>query len=163
MSIAVLLLIALNYVVWDFSPSATPIAFSQTPTSMEPSEDAIDDPQKGAVVLVHTLARPLFHASRRPNTEAVEPAPDTLLSVDEPEPEIAATTQQDPPDLRILGLRITPADSRALVSDTVGGQARWIGAGDDIGGWKVSLIDPQGISLERNDQEERFLLYQRGL
>ncbi|MES4993814.1 hypothetical protein ABVB70_26335 [Agrobacterium radiobacter] len=116
-------------------------------TSLQPFSD---------LVLPETFARPVFSPTRR---EFVEP-PLPSAKVDEASAEIepVKTVPLKLPPIKLLGTRVVEGRRSVLIHLTEM-DATWLNEGDTVGGWKISSIASDGISLSSGVQSIVVSLY----
>jgi hypothetical protein len=101
-------------------------------------------------VLSATRDRPLFAPSRRP------PPPSSAPVVRPVE-----ATPVPPPGVVLLGI-VTQADgARAMVRTEASDKVVRARLGDEIGGWKVTQIEPRRLTLSNDDRSVSFSLFDR--
>ena len=117
---------------------------SAAPRSFEPYLDELsaDAP---------ALSRPLFAVDRRPDrrrpvieTSPVQPAP------------VAAPEPAAPPDVRVLGIAVDAAGGGSALIAVRGAAAQRVYAGEDIDGWRIDAVTPEGVVLVRGQSRWRI-------
>lgn len=106
-----------------------------------------------------SLARPLFHSSRRPfkaapaASEEPPPVEEVAVSVEEP-PAVAK------PSLRLVGVSVSNGQRRILLGLGDEGTAlQWYGVGDSVQGWTVAAISGKAVRLESGVERFTVTLY----
>jgi hypothetical protein len=97
-----------------------------------------------------TRDRPLFAPSRRP--PAPPPAP-VVRSVE--------AAPAPPPSVVLLGIVTEANGARAMVRTDASDKVLRARLGDDIGGWKVTQIEPRRLVLSSDDRSVSFSLFAR--
>jgi general secretion pathway protein N len=101
-------------------------------------------------LLSATLSRPLFLPSRRaPSREQPRP-----IAVAEPPPSPPA-----PPSVILLGIVRTDQTTHALLRSGSAEKVIHARIGDDIGGWKVTEIEPRHVTLSLNERSSSVALF----
>jgi len=101
-----------------------------------------------------TGERPLFAPSRRPPT----PAPVVVIPPPAPPP---PPPPPAPPNVVLLGVVMDGDLARAIIQAAPGNVVRRVRVGDDIGGWKVSQIEPRRLILSLEGRVATFTLFER--
>jgi general secretion pathway protein N len=100
-----------------------------------------------------TRDRPLFAPTRR-----VPPPPP-------PPPPVVARIEEappaPPPNLVLLGIITEGKTARAMVRTNASNKVVRARLGDDIGGWKVTQIEPRRLVLSNDDRSVSFALFSR--
>lgn len=116
------------------------------------SLDAADNPL-AALSLDHLRAtrdRPLFDPTRRP------PPPPVVPVVHEA---VAPVTIVAPPDVVLIGIVTDQVGARAVVRNNRSGKLIRAQSGDEIEGWKVTLIEPRRLVLSHDDRSVDLALF----
>lgn len=87
-----------------------------------------------------TIARPLFHASRRPLEVPVVAPPEAL--------KVARAPAPDAEGLKLVGVMQVGSTKRALIRTAEEPQGRWVAVGDTIAGWKLTAVGDGAVKLE---------------
>jgi general secretion pathway protein N len=98
-----------------------------------------------------TRERPLFAPTRRPRPP---PAPSVALQVEPPPP-------APPPTLVVLGIVSDVDGARAMVRTQASDKVIRARLGDDIGGWKVTEIEPRRVTLSHDERSVSYALFAR--
>jgi general secretion pathway protein N len=98
-----------------------------------------------------TRDRPLFAPSRRP-----PPPPPSAAVV-----ESIAAAPTPPPSVVLLGIVTEANVARALVRAGASGNVVRARLGDEIGGWRVTQIEPRRLVLSNDDRSVSFSLFAR--
>ena len=130
-------------------------------TSAALAEDAPDHPPKSELTnplsswsldrLSATRERPLFAPSRRPPPPP--PPPPVARRIEAPPP--------PPPNVVLLGIVTEEDGARAMVRADGSSKVVRARLGDEIGGWKVTLIEPRRLTLTSDDRSVSFALFAR--
>lgn len=138
-------------------PSATPV---HQPDSRAPNVAAPWQFTDLADGLSESLARPLFHATRRPfvppvsdQTAPMPVEPSAVEVVEQPEPPPAL------PELWLAGVSASGEIKRALIGRAGAADVQWVKAGDTVAGWRVEAITSTAIVLTSGDQRFTIPLY----
>lgn len=97
-----------------------------------------------------TRDRPLFAPSRRPPPA---PAASVVRAVE--------ATPIPPPSVVLLGIVTEADEARAMVRTDASGKVVRARLGDEIGGWKVTQIEPRRLVLSIDDRSVSFSLFAR--
>jgi hypothetical protein len=97
-----------------------------------------------------TLQRPLFSSARHRPPPAAAPV---AQQVQAPAPPPA------PPNLTLLGVLMERQGLRAIVQPDAPNKIRMVKIGDEIGGWKVSVIEPRELILAQEERSSTFSLF----
>jgi hypothetical protein len=108
-----------------------------------------------------TLARPVFSRSRRP---FVPPPPPALPVISVPvlpaaPPAPAPVVRQAEEGIVLLGVMINGATKRALLRQRNAPKGRWLEEGEEIGGWRLTLIAHDHAMLQSPNQKLKLPLY----
>jgi general secretion pathway protein N len=98
-----------------------------------------------------TRDRPLFTPSRRPPPPP--PAAPVVRAVE--------ATPVPPPSVVLLGIVTESNEARAMVRSDPSGKVVRARLGDEIGGWKVTQIEPRRLVLSIDDRSVSFYLFAR--
>lgn len=101
-----------------------------------------------------TRDRPLFAPSRRAPPPPPPPAPVVARVEEAPPP-------APPPSLVLLGIITEGKTARAMVRTDASNKVVRARLGDDIGGWKVTQIEPRRLVLSNDDRSVSFALFNR--
>ena len=134
-----------------FSPMA--LAADASEPSNPPSEAAAANPLAAWSLdrLSATRERPLFAPSRHPPP----PPPAPVVARREEAP------PAPPPSLVLLGIITEGKTARAMVRTDASSKVVRARLGDDIGGWKVTQIEPRRLVLSNDDRSFSFGLFDR--
>ena len=118
-----------------------------------PSEAAAANPLASWSLdrLSATRERPLFAPSR--HLPPPPPAP-AMARVEEASP-------APPPSLVLLGIITEGKTARAMVRTDASNKVMPARLGDDIGGWKVTQIEPRRLVLSNDNRSVSFALFNR--
>jgi general secretion pathway protein N len=123
-------------------PSGAPSAALANPLASLPLES-----------LSATRDRPLFSPSRRPPPPPPPPAAPVVRAVE--------ATPVPPPSVVLLGIVTEANEARAMVRSDPSGKVVPARLGDEIGGWKVTQIEPRRLVLSIDDRSVSFSLFAR--
>ncbi len=98
-----------------------------------------------------TLQRPLFSSARRRPAPAVVPVVAQQAEAPPPPP--------PPPNLTLLGVMTEWQGRLAIIQPDAPEKIRMVKIGDEIGGWKVSVIEPRKLILAQEDRSSTFSLF----
>lgn len=98
-----------------------------------------------------TLQRPLFSSARHRPPPAVVPV--VVQQVEAPAP------PPPPPNLTLLGVMTEWQARRAIIQPDAPDKIRMVKIGDEIGGWKVSAIEPRKLILAQEERSSTFSLF----
>jgi hypothetical protein len=98
-----------------------------------------------------TRERPLFSPTRR------APRPLTVMSIVRPLP--PPLPPSPPPKIELYGTIIDAADALAIVVSTADNQTVRLRLGDEIGGWKVIVIDQRKLVLSHDERVAEFTIF----
>ena len=117
-----------------------------------PSDAALANPLASRPLesLSATRDRPLFAPSRR---RPPPPAAPVVRAVE--------ATPVPPPSVVLLGIVTEANEARAMVRSDGSGKVVRARVGDEIGGWKVTLIEPRRLVLSIDDRSVSFSLFAR--
>jgi general secretion pathway protein N len=96
--------------------------------------------------------RPLFSPGRRPPA----PPPPPAVVVAEPPAPIPS------PVIALYGIITDDNGTRAVLRPSPTEKITRVRLGDDVGGWKVSLIEARRLVLSHNDRTATFTLFTNG-
>ncbi|MBT6138750.1 MAG: hypothetical protein HOH65_14875 [Rhodospirillaceae bacterium] len=91
----------------------------------------------------HTLERPLFSATRRP-ARVIRPAP------------VATTKPTRFRGYRVTGIVGSEAGRMAILQQVSGGEVLVVREGETVGGWTVSTIDGDGVTMRLGEHMTRL-------
>lgn len=159
---ATLLSLVLLNLHWLQSPvDVSPVA-AKTPSAREREASARNSsmPNGDASTAVsESLARPLFHRTRRPFQAAPEII-EEAIPVDVPEVVAEQPTPVARPPLRLVGLSASNGRHRALLSiGEDGSEPRWYGVGDSVEGWTIDAITSKDVRLGNGNEGFTVALY----
>jgi hypothetical protein len=125
---------------WQPSESFMPIGFTSPEKQLDLSE---------------ALTRPLFRQSRRP----FDPVQATVAeAVQEPAP-LPAEPAPDASQLSVRGILIDGLSMQALIVTPGAPDGVWMTLGADVMGWKITGLDPNGVTLAAGQQGVDLKLY----
>ncbi len=101
-----------------------------------------------------TRERPLFAPTRRPPPPPPPAAP-VARQVEAPPP------PAPPPTLVVLGIVSDAEGTRAMLRTQASDKVVRARLGDDIGGWKVTEIEPRRVTLSHDDRSVSYALFAR--
>jgi hypothetical protein len=137
-------------VAWEFArppaPEPPPILKPPAPATLPPVP-TWDYRAPPLAQFSETVERPLFMAERRP------PAPGQQDNV----PPVAARPLQRP-DVRLLGIVITPERRQALLQEKRGGNVLYLEPGMALDDWQVKTVDPDRVVLAAAGETEELEL-----
>jgi hypothetical protein len=99
--------------------------------------------------------RPLFSASRRPPPPPPAVAPVAFVA-DPPAPPVP------PPVLSLYGIITDDNGALAILRPSPTEKIGRVRLGDEVGGWRVSLIESRRLVLSRDDRTATFTLFANG-
>ena len=118
-----------------------------------------------ALLLIHTQTRPLFSPTRRKWVEPAPPEPPAPEPVEQPvaaEPPSApqqAIADTSLPDIKLIGIEMTPSGARALLVKTGAADALWVNNGEKLEGWAVQKIDSGSVEMTLGERKIKLELY----
>jgi general secretion pathway protein N len=117
-----------------------------------PSGDVLVNPLASRPLegLSATRDRPLFAPTRRPPPQLAAPV---VRAVE--------ATPAPPPSVVLLGIITEANEARALVRTDASDKVVRARLGDEIGGWKVTQIEPRRLVLSIDDRSVSFALFAR--
>ena len=115
-----------------------------------PSKAALANPLASRPLesLSATRDRPLFAPSRRPPPPPAAPVVRAVEAMPAP-----------PPSVVLLGIVTEANEARAMVRGDASGKVVPARLGDEIGGWKVTQIEPRRLVLSIDDRSVSFSLF----
>ena len=136
----------LGYVDWylyqlriDISPMAAGASGAQSVPSDSGENLATIMPPQSAAAFPQMVARPMFHPDRRPFVRA-KPVVAEVIVPPAPPPPIAK--------LQLVGIMRTGTNQyRALIRSGVDVPGEWLVVGDQIQGWQLRSIAPDGVTV----------------
>ena len=158
------LVAALGFANWklaelpiDISPSSPDkAAGAQTAEPAAGTEDTNPAPRPLAE-LQETVARPLFHPSRRLYVAAAEKAPELVADA---APEVAELAASAPSRLMLVGLMRVPGGSqRALIRAEGQAFGTWVSLGEEIDGWRLASVEDNRVTIEKSGGKVELLLH----
>jgi hypothetical protein len=97
-----------------------------------------------------TRERPLFAPDRRQRVSA-----SVVVAHSEPLP----APPREPPKLLLLGTVIGGEEARAEISTDTAGKTALVRTGDDVGGWRVTKIEPHQLQLSLDDRSVTVTMF----
>lgn len=119
------------------------------------SSGAAKLPMRPGVYFAAITERPIFAPSRRPVQSVADETPVPTEVVAEPSPEV----NEAAPTVKLHGIRGQGEEYSVLLSGD-GLAPEWIGPGASIGGWMVSEIGSDWITMKNGENSQRVELYQ---
>lgn len=112
---------------------------------------AVDNPLQSLSLdrLSATRERPLFAPTRR------QPPPPSLVATREEPP----APPPPPPSIELSGVIMDAVDARALIRSASTNQIMRVRVGDEIGGWKVVLIERRQLVLSLEGRTAIFAIF----
>ncbi len=153
-------LVLANLGIADHPVNTSPITAQQSRDSMFSDADTGGHTEQAADLsepsFVETFSRPLFAKDRRrwEPPPPSKPPPKRVV-----QPEKPAVRQIDRPDFNLIGVSISSGAAKALVRRNSELDPVWVLEGEAVGGWIVSAIDSQSISVRQKDQTVSINLY----
>jgi hypothetical protein len=106
-------------------------------------------------------ARPLLAEGRRPFVPDPLPVEAELEpATPAPEPEPVAEDPVTPPALILLGTIKRSEGWQALLREEASGIESWFAEGDEVSGWAIVQVQPESVTLQLQDNEITFHLFQ---
>jgi hypothetical protein len=105
-------------------------------------------------------ARPLLAEGRRPFVPDSIPVETAEPAAPVPQPEPMAEGPLQPPALTLLGTLKRSDGWQALLRDDGTGIESWFAEGDDVSGWAIAQVQPESVTLQLQDNEITFHLFQ---
>lgn len=157
---------ASNYFFFANPPATAPLE-PDNAASPENSAAAVSRETLAAseLLLVHSQTRPLFSPSRRRWVEPAQQAPAAAEPAAQPIPAETpglpqpAVTETAPPDVKLIGIEMTPSHVRALLSGTGSADALWFNRGEKFEGWAVQTIDANSVEMALGERKITLELY----
>ncbi len=149
-----------NLSIADHPVNTSPITAQQSRDSMFSDADTGGHTKQTAdlseLSFVETFSRPLFAKNRRrwEPPPPSKPPPKRVV-----QPKKPAVRQIDRPDFNLIGVSISDGAAKALVRRNSELEPVWVSEGEAVGGWIVSAIDSQSISVRQKDQTVSIDLY----
>ncbi len=130
--------VALGYVVQDElgrGIELAPVTFDAAPPQkVTPADKRVASPATPIKMYSETLARPLFHASRKPAPELVTATPEAAAA--------------ESPTLKLVGVVIGPEGRNALIKLPSAAELVEVSVGERIDGWRLEAIETDRIVLK---------------
>ncbi len=130
--------LALGYVVQDElgrGIELAPVALNAAPpANVVPASERVVSPAKPIKAFSETLARPVFHASRKPAPKLVTATPEAAAA--------------ESPALKLVGVVIGPEGRSALVRMPSAAELVEVSVGERIDGWRLETIESDRIMLK---------------
>ncbi len=102
--------------------------------------------------LTDTRERPLFDGTRRP----VKPGAPAAVA-----PPVAMQPSPTAEGFKLVGMmRKSKRDSRALIRAPGEANATWVVVGGEVSGWRLTSVDEDGVTLERDGATADLALFQ---
>lgn len=121
-----------------------------------------DPPPDLRAEMGETLARPLFHRTRRPFAPPPPPPVEAVFVEEEAPPIMEPEPVEMPPELALAGVSLAKSGNRALLGLLSGAEVRWYGLGEAIEGWRVETITEAAVVLADGDRRLTLPLYASG-
>lgn len=100
---------------------------------------------------------PLFTPSRRRPAPPPKIAARAVSTAAPPPP----AAPPEPPELSLAGVAIGPEGSIAVVQELGESRVQRLRLGDQVGGWLVTAIEPEGMKITLDDREHQYRLFQK--
>jgi hypothetical protein len=147
----------LNWYAWEVPIETAPISTGGTDQASGQPDAEKKPPQiakRSLSEFSETIARPLFHPSRRPIT--VEAAQQPPAPEPPPVPEAEA---QEPSGLSLVGLMVAGEKGRrALIRPEGEAYGTWVEEGGKIAGWELTSIYDDRVFIEKSGRQEELVL-----
>ena len=107
-----------------------------------------------------TLARPIFFKDRRPYRPPPPkpPAPPKVAKA-APKPVAPAPPPITNPNLTLAGIAITSDAKQAFMTQSSKAEGSWVKEGEEIMGWRVHVILPGEVTLQKSGRSIKLRLY----
>ena len=148
-----LLAAVLIYELAFWTPTVSPVTISdwQNSAQLTINVPVTLPPQSDFDSIVE---RPLFSAGRRkakvPSVSATPPAAIERSKFPEPATSTASPVISHDPELRLIGISVTPPGRYVLVASSGGRDVQALTIGEAIDGWIIEAIHPRAIVLTRS-------------
>jgi hypothetical protein len=123
----------------------------------QPESDGAERPDFSGLARNQVVARPLFAPDRRPWLPPAPPPEPVTIEI-EPDVEPAPDLEL-PPDFILLGIGIANGEARALLLDQNAADSVWVTEGESVGGWIVTAISDQSVTVEQDGRALSLTLY----
>lgn len=100
---------------------------------------------------------PLFTPSRR----RPEPPPPVEVRAPPPAPKRPPPPPPAPPELSLAGVAIGPEGAVAVIQEQGESRVERLRLGDQVGGWLVTAIDPDGLKVSLDEREHQYRLFEK--
>jgi hypothetical protein len=149
----------LNWYAWEMPIDTAPIGAGEAAAPSDAGRKVPQPQKRSLAAFPETIARPLFHPSRRPVTvEAAKQPTASEPSSAAPEPE-----SEEPSGLSLVGLMgAGEKGRRALIRPEGEAYGTWVEEGGEIAGWQLTSIDDDRVVIEKSGREEELLLDRTG-
>lgn len=127
----------------------TPTFAANRSASQLPGTDSDSGEYKAAfgdLSFVQSFSRPLFNEDRR---KFQPPQAKAKPNAKKPTQKRNAASVE-PPQIKLVGLSLTPTSSRALILVSNTNDTSWITVGEKVQGWEVVAIDDNSLVVENN-------------
>jgi hypothetical protein len=139
----------------DISPLDVPVASDVAPKPAA-GETSPEWSQRSLAELSDTVARPLFHPTRRPVVvRTAAPVEPDMAPTLPPEPTGAPASR-----LSLIGVMGTGGKNRrALLRAEGQAYGTWVDVGGEIDGWRLSAIEDNRVLIEKSGGREELVLH----